>query len=557
MPSVLAIISKAVFEKMVPKGVAVGDVVATDRYVSSQAAFAQLGKGDALFLVTVRPPKEALWLVAVLSGVKRKGDAWVGAANQTPIQDITKLIKQLKFATGSGITAKPGALGMSLQTPRVLTEDDVALLRGAKASPAVSAYRAEVAATPAAARARAEGKRAAKGAEVLRLVNHRRPFAILGQLGPAQRAQLTQLTRQNRAGKPERLVNHEDWAPMELVDVLDVASGAVTHQLYVWPWGSGELFVTDTTHSAGTIIQHGFALEIEDRPFRAALAAAYARASPALAETVDFQLDKPPAPTADEVESANAKAASAAYQRLVTALGVSQERYRVFEALTAAQQATIRDVFGKTIIELITSRHDVGALGLPPVVRLRSWCGHDGQTELEQLAGVWPVWKWLMAARLGEVTEAQAVEALTASKARAALPEIAWMACHPFYDYGLWGEVLQYEGGTRVAGPAQAKMAALLGRLVDEASPDAAVGFARRVKQEKVEKHVWGQARAAIAASALARAAARTGKPIPATFAPLVTQAGALLAPAAASDAKAATAAVKGATTTRAARRRP
>jgi hypothetical protein len=74
MSSVLAIVSKAVFEKMVSKGVAVGDLVKTDCYVSNQAAFAQLGKGDALFLVT---------------------------------------------ATGADITAKKGALGMSLQTPRL------------------------------------------------------------------------------------------------------------------------------------------------------------------------------------------------------------------------------------------------------------------------------------------------------------------------------------------------------------------------------------------------------------------------------------------------------
>ena len=440
---------------------------------------------------------------------------------------------------------------MSLQTPRVLTVDDVVLLRGTNASPAVSAYRAEVAATPAAARAKAQGNRAAKGTEVLRLVNYRRPFQMLGRLAPLQRAQLAQLTRQNRAGKPEKLVEHEDWAPMELVDVLDVASGTVTHQLYIWPWGSGELFVSDTTQRAGAIIQHGFDQEVEDLPFRTALAAAYARAEPPLAETVDFQLDKPRKPTADETETADAKQAAAAYQRLAKSLGESLERYRVFEELSKAQQATIRDVFKTTIVGLITSRHDVGKLGMPPDCRLRSWCGHSPPSELERLAGAWPVWKWLMEARAGGVTEAQAVGAITKAVSRPAFLEIAWMACDPFYDYGFWGDVLQYEGGERLAGATQANMVRLLGRLVDEASWDSAVAFANRVKKEKREPHVWSQALAAIAASALARYANRTSKPIPTVFAPLAKLAGALLTASTAPEAAPATKPAKPTKTTR------
>lgn len=52
------------------------------------------------------------------------------AANTTPIANITSAIKKLKFSTGQGIAAKHGALGMSLQAPRIVTDDDVALLRG-------------------------------------------------------------------------------------------------------------------------------------------------------------------------------------------------------------------------------------------------------------------------------------------------------------------------------------------------------------------------------------------------------------------------------------------
>ncbi|MBK7399791.1 MAG: hypothetical protein IPJ34_26930 [Myxococcales bacterium] len=92
-------------------------MMATDRYVSSHKAFTQLGKGDEIFLVTVRPP-EKLWLVAVLEAPKRRGDAWVADANTTPVRDITGFVK-----------APKGKLAMSLQSPRVLDDDQVAALR--------------------------------------------------------------------------------------------------------------------------------------------------------------------------------------------------------------------------------------------------------------------------------------------------------------------------------------------------------------------------------------------------------------------------------------------
>lgn len=134
MPSVLAIVSKAVFDKDAKIGgraAGAGDVVPFDRYVSTNKGLTPLGEGGALFLVTVRPPDEKLWLVAVLEAPSFDGEIWTAGASTTPITDIGAIKSQLRFATGAGISAKPGALGMSLQTPRVLTEADVALLRGA------------------------------------------------------------------------------------------------------------------------------------------------------------------------------------------------------------------------------------------------------------------------------------------------------------------------------------------------------------------------------------------------------------------------------------------
>jgi len=145
MPSVLAIVSKAIFERDARVGgkvAGVGDVVPMDRYVSKNKGLAPAGEGDdgALFLVTVRPPDESLWLVAILERPKFDGEQWTASANAAAIADIGSLKAQITFANGSGISAKKGALGMSLQTPRVLSEADVALLRAASgAGPAAPA----------------------------------------------------------------------------------------------------------------------------------------------------------------------------------------------------------------------------------------------------------------------------------------------------------------------------------------------------------------------------------------------------------------------------------
>lgn len=138
MPSVMAIVSKAVFEKAAGKTIAVGDLFETDRYASTPGAFAQLAEGDAVFLVTVRPPNEKLWLVGIIEKPAKKSTTWVGAPNTTPIRDVTALIKKFRFTSGKGIESKPGALAMSLQTPRILSETDAMLLRGATPSGTLS-----------------------------------------------------------------------------------------------------------------------------------------------------------------------------------------------------------------------------------------------------------------------------------------------------------------------------------------------------------------------------------------------------------------------------------
>jgi uncharacterized protein (TIGR02996 family) len=131
MPDLMAIISKAVFEKAAGKAPQLGARLGMDRYDSANKNLEALAAGGKLYLVTVRPPDEALWLVAVLDQPRFQRKQWVAAPCDTPITDISALRGRIKFESGKGMSAAPGTLGMSLQTPRALTAADVALLEAA------------------------------------------------------------------------------------------------------------------------------------------------------------------------------------------------------------------------------------------------------------------------------------------------------------------------------------------------------------------------------------------------------------------------------------------
>lgn len=156
MPSVVAIVSKAVFEKQA-RGLGVGDVWNTSSYASQHKTFEQLNADGDLFLVTVRPPGQ-LCLVAVLERPTHSAAGWSAAPNVMPIRDIHSVRDQLTFVGGAALPTDVAKLGMSLQTPRVLTDEAVALLRAgrppakaaAKSSPAqVKAKTAKPVAAPA------------------------------------------------------------------------------------------------------------------------------------------------------------------------------------------------------------------------------------------------------------------------------------------------------------------------------------------------------------------------------------------------------------------------
>jgi hypothetical protein len=260
MSSVLAIVSKALFEKMVPKNVALGTVVDTNQYVSSNKTFDALSEGGAIFLVTVRPPSEKLWLVGVLENPKKKGDAWVSRSNEAPLTDITSAIKKLVFTSGTGIKAKKGALGMSLQTPRGLTDADVKLLRGL-VKPAAGAKK--LTASDAYAQAVDEVVHKHKKGKPLgkfRLENRRKPFTgKLGDLEDWEKVQIQAVLGKNVDMAPlfGGAKSSNELTEMDIADVVDTKSGEVVYQLMLWPYGDGSIVHHRTTKVVSAICQHG------------------------------------------------------------------------------------------------------------------------------------------------------------------------------------------------------------------------------------------------------------------------------------------------------------
>ncbi|MCB9594493.1 MAG: hypothetical protein H6719_17305 [Sandaracinaceae bacterium] len=122
-------------EKKISK-VTLGAVVPVTTYHSKNPRLSVLADGGAMFLCTVRD--DALLLVAVLTNPRFDGAGWVAPPNAVPVTDVSSLVPELRFDNGKGLQAPREKWAMSLQTPRVLTQQDAARLR-AKATPSASA----------------------------------------------------------------------------------------------------------------------------------------------------------------------------------------------------------------------------------------------------------------------------------------------------------------------------------------------------------------------------------------------------------------------------------
>ncbi len=293
--SVLAVVSKAVFEKEARVGgvlLGLGATFRTSVYASANPALEALREGGDLYLVTVRPG-DVLWLVGILRGPKGKGGSWRAKDNATPIGDITTLIPKLRFESGKGLTAAPGKLGMSLQTPRDLADGDVVLLeasaRGVGSSPPTpaEAYASVLAETPV-MHAGAEYARRAAEAEglegsKLRLAARRAPWKAL-----------TRDDRRILAEVADEIADDEARPGVEVLDVVDLASGERRYLFALWPFGSGVLVDVKTKELVADVVQHSFDLRKRVPGLRACIAAAWHRDAHGLGvhETVSFEADE-------------------------------------------------------------------------------------------------------------------------------------------------------------------------------------------------------------------------------------------------------------------------
>jgi hypothetical protein len=282
MPDLMVIVSKAVFEKEAGKTPKLGDQLGMDRYVTANKALEPVKGGGKLYLVTVRPPNEALWLVAVLENPKFDGKQWKAKACTTPMTDISSLRSKIKFDSGKGISAAAGTLGMSLQTPRVLTAGDVALIRGmvpkaaaGKKVTANAAYREAVTAAAAKPKAKAKAKGGGANGAGFKLENARQPFkGKLVDLEEFEKQQLTQVV--GDVAKAFDGGIEEDMQEGWIVDVIDTKSGDTKYQMHLFGYGDGCVFTNETTKLAGSICQHGFDQALP-KPEMRDLAKAWAR----------------------------------------------------------------------------------------------------------------------------------------------------------------------------------------------------------------------------------------------------------------------------------------
>jgi hypothetical protein len=133
MLSMMAVVARPWFEHSdADKGI--GDIVRWKTYWADHLPLNRLRhtSENRLYLVTVRPPKFSVWLVAVYDRVKRKGGTWTSShQNKTPIVDLTAVLDRLRFGSGKGIKVAAAVRPQALQAPRQLTPGDLALIHDA------------------------------------------------------------------------------------------------------------------------------------------------------------------------------------------------------------------------------------------------------------------------------------------------------------------------------------------------------------------------------------------------------------------------------------------
>jgi len=143
MVLVMAAVPKGAFENAARAagGLGPGRVWAIDELAASSPCAAN--SVEALYLVTVRPHLNRVWMVGILRSPSHDGKVWRAEPNTTPIQDITALWHRLAFAEGD---PKPevAAPASSLRKPRILEANSARALPSPDAAAKPSLRRANL-----------------------------------------------------------------------------------------------------------------------------------------------------------------------------------------------------------------------------------------------------------------------------------------------------------------------------------------------------------------------------------------------------------------------------
>jgi hypothetical protein len=177
---------------------------------------------------------------------------------------------------------------MSLQTPRALTDEDVALIQALLATGTPqAAYSSAVAATPKAQEAAAyaaELAKSAAGLRPLRFDNYRRRKKWSAMSAPEKKLLDESVRWEIEAA--------EEFEGAELMDVLE--DGKLVYFFCLWPFGSGVLVDISSGAPVADVVQHWFNARQPDRMLRESMAVAYhhARERLGIREMVEFSPSK-------------------------------------------------------------------------------------------------------------------------------------------------------------------------------------------------------------------------------------------------------------------------
>ena len=113
MPDVMAIVSKAIFEKAA-RGKAWGACGRPRPITAPTSSLRSWGQAAGCFWSRCDRPRkkeEALWLVGVLESPSFDGEAWTAGRNRRPIADVTAVKDQLRFEVRQGPFGWQGLAG--------------------------------------------------------------------------------------------------------------------------------------------------------------------------------------------------------------------------------------------------------------------------------------------------------------------------------------------------------------------------------------------------------------------------------------------------------------